>query len=282
MPEYTIAGLKIDIISDDSLLLEDMAPFKSSGKDLPDIKLQLIGSNKIDKPKGKIIIDDEITWTHCIRRDFTTCVHTCFDGSDEIASKLEVNADWSNAVIKYRISRYGKKNTAVALLCETLFRSRLLFHQGIVVHASAIQWEGKAIMFSAPSGTGKSTQANLWRTFMGAEVINDDHPAVRLYNGVPYVNGTPWSGSSGIFLNTSAPLSAIVILEQDKENSLFLLKREDALPKFMPRCLLPYHDFDCMALAMNTFEKIITAVPIFLLKCRPDRDAVRLVEQCVI
>ena len=37
------------------------------------------------------------------------------------------------------------------------FYMKLLKHQGFMIHASAVEKEGKAYLFSAPSGTGKSS-----------------------------------------------------------------------------------------------------------------------------
>ena len=77
---------------------------------------------------------------------------------------------------------------------EVLFRTSLLCCDGIVIHSSAIELDGNGILFSAPSGTGKSTQANLWREHKGAVVLNGDRPALRTLDGSVYVYGTLWSG----------------------------------------------------------------------------------------
>ena len=94
------------------------------------------------------------------------------------------------------------------------FYMKLLKHQGFMIHASAVEKEGKAYLFSAPSGTGKSTHAQLWRqTFKGEpiRIINDDKPAVCLQNGVFYACGTPFSGKTDKNENRKAPIQGLCI-----------------------------------------------------------------------
>jgi hypothetical protein len=112
-------------------------------------------------------------------------------------------------------------------------------------------------------------------------MLNDDCPAIRVSDGQPFVYGTPWSGSSNIFINSKVPILAVVLLEQAPENTIRQLSNHEAVNKLMPRCFLPYYDSRLMDMAINTLEKIISAVPVYLLKCRPDREAVELVHQCV-
>ena len=95
----------------------------------------------------------------------------------------------------------------------------LLYHSTLVFHAAYTGTPQGAILFSAPSQTGKSTQAALWAQHRGAEVLNGDKAAVRL-DGAPMVHGVPFSGTSGICENVSLPLRGVVVLSQAKENSV--------------------------------------------------------------
>lgn len=162
---------------------------------------------------------------------------------------------------------------------EVLFRTAILFHHGIVAHAAAINYQGSGIIFSAPSGVGKSTQANLWKRYKGAAVLNGDRPALRVIDGAVYVYGTLWSGTSPDFQNARAPLKAIVMLEQAEHNSVELLPPDRAVQSFLPRCYLPFGLVDLLGRAMDIAGSIIKKVPVLLLKCRPDHQAVELVSQ---
>jgi hypothetical protein len=133
------------------------------------------------------------------------------------------------------------------------------------------------IIFSAPSGTGKSTHANLWVRHLGAMILNGDRAALRTVNNEVNVYGTPWSGSSHLFLNRKAPLKAIVLLEQASYNKIEELPRDRAVSLLTPRCFLPYFDSELMELSICNLEEIIKRIPIYLLKCRPDYEAAETV-----
>ena len=78
------------------------------------------------------------------------------------------------------------------------FYARLLQYDGMLLHASCVEKDGKAYLFSAKSGTGKSTHTHLWlRAFPDSRIINDDKPAVRRMDGTFYACGTPFSGKNG-------------------------------------------------------------------------------------
>ena len=72
-----------------------------------------------------------------------------------------------------------------------------------LLHSSFIKWKDKAILFTAPSGTGKSTQADLWEKYENAEIINGDRSGIRKMDGKWTAYGLPIAGSSGIYKNIS-------------------------------------------------------------------------------
>lgn len=118
-----------------------------------------------------------------------------------------------------------ENNALHALLAEKLTAFGVL-----LMHGSALCMDGQAIVFVAPSGTGKSTHARLWREAFGNRVwmINDDKPMLRLDGGRAAVFGTPWNGKDHLSRNASAPLKAIVRLTRDETNHIEPLKRAGA------------------------------------------------------
>ena len=104
----------------------------------------------------------------------------------------------------------------------------LLYHDALVFHASYVAERGQAILFTAPSQTGKSTQAALWEAHRGAHILNGDKAAVSL-GEQPMVHGMPFCGTSGICENVSLPLRCIVVLSQAKENTVRRLGAGEAL-----------------------------------------------------
>ena len=77
----------------------------------------------------------------------------------------------------------------------------LLQHQSLLLHASLIKYKGKTLAFAGPSGVGKSTQADIWHTFLGADILNGDRAALRKEGDSWYAYGCPYAGTSGIYKN---------------------------------------------------------------------------------
>ncbi len=119
-----------------------------------------------------------------------------------------------------------EKDTTIAQAEEfayaTAFNRAIIPFGAMLIHSSAIIVKGKAYLFSANSGVGKSTHTRLWKQLYGDEVIyiNDDKPVVRIERGTAVAYGTPFDGGSGIANNISAPLGGIIFLERGEENSI--------------------------------------------------------------
>lgn len=111
-----------------------------------------------------------------------------------------------------------------------------LMSRGVMlIHGSVIAVDGEGYMFTALSGTGKSTHVRLWRELFGerAVMVNDDKPLVRVSEeGRPLVYGTPWDGKHHLSTNIAVPLRAIVVLERGAENEIHPISAEEAFPTF--------------------------------------------------
>lgn len=280
---YDIAGVIMKVLSSQIDVLPMLEPFLH--EESPHIDLEIITKHSviIAKPKGIMLVDEDTKWISNPEAYYCTSIYCCAGDTGEIICRADANQDWSRAEITYSENR-GKQIEifeASSFLCEILFRNRALFKQGIAIHASAISWEGKGIVFSAPSGTGKSTQAELWAKHMHAFVLNDDRPILKLENGITYVHGTPWSGKRELFRNECVPLVAIVLLEQAEENIIDRLPVSTAVTKVVPRCFLPYYDKKIMSVCLDNLGKMLSEIPVYLLKCRPDRESVELLYRCL-
>lgn len=279
----TIAGISMDLSAAPSLSInKKLKLFQTGVKQEADCKIDIV-REEIKALNSPILMkDQDITWSYRgeNQRGYAVTIHDI--GTCESLLQLQADGEWSKARFLYADHKSDLMEGFTGPLGEILFRNRILYHRGIVLHAAAIAWREKGILFSAPSGTGKSTQAKLWKRYMGAELINEDRPAVRMSaNNQAYVYGTPWNGSSPRCNNRSAPLSAIVLLEQASENSIRRMNVGEGIARLMPRCFLPYYDEKQMKQAIHNLENIIAATPVYLLCCKPDRNAVEMVYQCV-
>ncbi|MDY5595724.1 MAG: hypothetical protein SPF59_08765 [Oscillospiraceae bacterium] len=151
---------------------------------------------------------------------------------------------------------------------------------GVVsLHSSFITHCGQAILFSAPSGTGKSTQAALWEQYAHAEQINGDRSVIRCVDGVWTAFGFPFAGSSGIYKNKSAPIRAIVVLRQAKDNTIERLGASEAFRLLYSETAIQRWNTQGHAAAVDLLIRLSAAVPVYRLCCTPDARAVALLQQ---
>ena len=164
------------------------------------------------------------------------------------------------------------------LLSTAGLHRKMLEQDAVVLHSSFIEYRGKAILFLGPSGMGKSTQAGLWQRHADAQLINGDRTLLRARNGIWYAHGYPCCGSSQVCLNRSLPLAAAVVLQQAKENQIMPLSPSRKICALVAGTeLYPWEDWELQK-AFQLAEKLATAVPVIGLSCRPDEDAVRLLQ----
>ena len=145
---------------------------------------------------------------------------------------------------------------------------------GVVLHASAVLKNGKIILFTAPCGTGKSTQADLWEKYADAEIINGDKALVSVKKDEVFASGLPFSGSSDICKNISAPLAAVVCLGQAKENAIRKISEREAFVALMQGNYRSGITKEATQKTIDVLEKICKEIPVYRLDCLPDRTSV--------
>lgn len=160
----------------------------------------------------------------------------------------------------------------------------LPYFDGFFLHAAFIRWQGKGILFSAPSGTGKSTQAALWERLRGADILNGDKALLRYIKQEKRWRafGSPWAGSSHIYRKESAPLHALVILRQAPQNSICRMERFPAYKQLFSQSSAPLFDAALLGKTTDLLERLVNDTPVFLLQCRPDEDAVKILENALL
>lgn len=181
----------------------------------------------------------------------------------------------------YRLDSYPKnasKEIVIYLESGEYFAYRLLDHDGLMLHASAVEVDGKAYLFSANSGVGKSTHTRLWQTMLGprAQIINDDKPSLRCLDGVWYAYGTPWCGKDGINQNRRVPLAGICFLKRGSENLIRRLDAKGAMERLLPQTLRIFRSRDKLLTMLGHLDRLLTQIPAFELECLPEEAAARL------
>lgn len=144
---------------------------------------------------------------------------------------------------------------------------------GLLLHSSAVVYNGEGFLFSAPCGTGKSTHTQLWlKRFEGAYILNDDKPAIRRTENGFYVYGTPFSGKTDLNVNTGVPLKGICILERGEKNSIERAEPEEALFGILNQTVRPAAEAR-MDKLLNILDSLILEVPVYKLRCNMDIEA---------
>lgn len=146
---------------------------------------------------------------------------------------------------------------------------------GFLLHASWIEIGGKGILFTGPSGIGKSTQAALWCDHRGAELLNGDRAAVF----GDHARGIPFRGSSGVGLNRKTPLAAIVYLSQAKETTLVRLTGARAFRRLREGCSVNIWNPADLERTTAAVMDTLNAVPVYHLSCRKDISAIEALEK---
>ena len=192
----------------------------------------------------------------------------------EIVSTMECTSDWSEVKLYMSTdcTRFAIDNAAMLVYAfATADKKTLLFHSSVTVR------EGYGYMFLGHSGTGKSTHSRQWKAaFPDAELINDDNPAVRIENGVVQVYGTPWSGKTPCYKNTSAPVAALVQLAQAPHNEIHRLRMTQAYPYILASVsglkVLP----EMMDRLYESIAELLELTPVYKLECLPNEEAAQV------
>lgn len=164
----------------------------------------------------------------------------------------------------------------LALEKQLIVDKALVFHSAYIIH------DGKAILFSAPSGTGKSTQASLWEKYKNARIVNGDRSIIKLNEQRVETHGLPFCGSSQINYDESAPLTAIVFLEQAKENEIKQISKAEAIRKIYSQCSVNYWNSLQIQTVFEMLGNLVEKVPVYQLACTISEEAVDLVYNQII
>lgn len=184
--------------------------------------------------------------------------------------RLDADADWTHAVIE---GCEGAQDGVMEVFLAA-FYSLFARRGGLLAHASLVRYRDESVLFTAASGVGKTTQAELWRDFAGAEILNGDKALLTVEDGRCTAWGCPWRGSSPYVGNAHAPLKAVVVLEQAGENRIARLGEAQAMTQFFPHVFFPSWDRRSTEGVTASLDTVLRSVPVYLLSCRPDKEAV--------
>jgi len=255
-----------------------LTPFRID-KTEPDWVLTLEAKDQLSAPEGNLVSNKEN-------------LHFWVENGRGI-HYIDVRAkDWSQAAV--RVDVYRNVNHAevkrdrfssyipVKYVLKCMMAEHMIArNHGFVFHCSYINKGGKAILFTAPSETGKSTQAELWNKYRGTEIVNGDRAAVRLADGILLAEGIPFAGSSEYCKNQSLPIEAIVYLQQAPGTTIHKLRGYEAFARIWEGVSVNTWDRMDMKLVSAVVQKAAAELPVFHLSCTPDETAVTVLEEAL-
>lgn len=224
--------------------------------------------------------------TIAVSANFATTKEFCGEYLlDEIPSEVDIEVNVTPEEIEItrkRVEQVMTESYTEAYLercaVHRLVAQQLPKYGTVMFHGSAVALDGEVYLFTAPSGTGKSTHARLWREFFCERVcmVNDDKPFLHAdEDGKVTVYGAPWDGKHHLSKNIALPLKGICILSQAKENKIERLSTKEAFAKIYMQTFRQM-DSTCM---MNETLKVLNSImhyPVWELECDVSLEAVKL------
>ena len=275
---YCFAGVELLIdIPDDKMYAEDrgLAPFRVNTVSDPH-RFQFRIVDTLAEPEGEFL---------SLQPGF----RVYRDGDREIRYIGSVAESWEHAYlraahqnrehrIQLRASQFPGRVSTSTVLTALAAEHLVTEAGGVVFHSACVCHDGSAILFTAPSGTGKSTQAELWRRLRGAEIMNGDRAVIRRMDGGVYACGLPFAGSSEFRENYALPLAAVVYLQQAPVTSIRRLRGFEAFSRIWEGCSINTWNPEDMARTSEIVMEAAGTVPVYCLPCTPDESAVIALE----
>ena len=251
--DFSIAKLRLRVESPRALTVpENFRPFETAVEGIPDIRLEICFGSGRDIPAAQAFYwkDGESV----LRQD---------PSQPGEPIRLHIPESFGDV-----FCRQG--NWMLYLAPEKM----LLGYDRLILHASAVIHQGKAYLFSAPSGGGKSTHAALWQSHYGAQILNGDKVVLHVQEGRCTAYGSPVAGSSGIYRNQGAPVAGVFILHKAGYNRLSRPSLRTSLLALYSETVKSGEDPQLNTRLLDLLQLLQSTVPVLSLECLPQKEAV--------
>lgn len=277
---YRFAGVEVTVNIPEKWMFEDdrqLAPFRVAQVGDPHT-FCFEAVNSLPEPSGNMEIIIPGVRVYREGDKYVRYIGTVEDSWEKAYIRAEYGVKQSHVMVKVseQITHIGVKTVLNAMGAEHLVAEA----GGFLFHCSYIDHKGKAILFTAPSGTGKSTQAELWAKYRGAEIINGDRAAVCIRDGL-FAEGIPFNGSSSYCDNRTLPLAAIVYLSQASKTSIRKLRGMEAFSKIWEGVSVNAWVKEDVERVSRAVQRAAAEIPVYLLACTPDESAVIALEEAL-
>lgn len=201
-----------------------------------------------------------------------------------LCATIWASADFRKAKMKLETRRISDALFGINNAAMLLFAFSTASLDTLEFHASVIENAGYSYLFLGKSGTGKSTHSRMWlESIEGSVLMNDDNPIVRIMpDGSVVAFGSPWSGKTPCYKNVQAPIAAFVQICQAPANTIRRQSVLEAFSSIYSSISGIKDDGSELSDGLNaSMDKVISAVPCYVLGCLPDHDAARVCHAAV-
>ena len=274
---FTIGGFCFRLVCPDAVAVPaNLMKFRSGGEPAYTYNISL--SDTFPAPEGALLARREDILV--LDRGGLECRYIAVKSNPQpYACYVEQSAREARILLSPR--RLGSMNIDPVFISLLALERRQIDLDGLILHCAYICHDGGAILFSAPSGTGKSTQASLWERYRGAETVNGDRGLLQKIGGRWHARGWPVCGSSGICENRDLPIRAIVMLSQAPEDRAARLTPMKAFSQLYSQVTVNRWNRGSSLRAMELLEDLIGSVPVYHLACTMEETAVEALEQAL-
>ncbi len=276
---YELAGLRFSVQVPDGVAWPENRMLLDFMAEPGDCQLECVLTvvEQLERPVGQLCYEDASTKVYT-----APGMHLVYRGavqSDPGGGYLRILRRGSRSDVQVLASAIPKGLSSDLIVSCMEVIHHITAAGGYLLHASWISYRDQAILFTAPSGVGKSTQAALWEKLRGAQLINGDRAAVFPTEQGIRVRGIPFCGTSGVSKNVTLPLAAVVCLAQAPETTIARLTGAKAFRQLWEGCCINTWNQEDMERCVQAVSDTVSQVPIFYLACTPDESAVLALEK---
>lgn len=242
----------------------------------PEYTYRMHVAEELPVPEGKIIARrPDLTVYECGNRESRLIG---VKGTEGYYACYREN-DLSSAEITFAADRIGGLHIDPVFSSLLALERRLVKKDSMILHCAYVEYQGEAILFSAPSETGKTTQANLWEKYRGSRTVNGDRSLLGKKDGRWTAQGWPVCGTSEVCHDEAFPIRAIVMLSQADENRAVRMTPGQAFPLVYSQITVNRWNREDHIHTMDLIQDLLEHVPVYHLGCTISEEAVECLER---
>ncbi len=271
-----IAGLTLKLIQFQNAFPMEFEPFLCDSRDIVDQTVRFIPHHPPYHENGRLILrNQELNILEATEHYIFTLPQT------RDIFEIHLSKDGSHVTVYAvpTLTAQFQYDLFHALRLPFLYLAQL--HNMAALHSASILYKEKAWLFSGPSGTGKSTHANLWKTHLDIPILNGDLNLLTYQNGAPVIHGIPWCGTSGICDTNTHNLGGIILLKQAPANFISEPPPDEQILLVSQRLISPSWTKEQFRQNLCLIEKLTQNISICRLHCTPEKEAMDSIKQYI-